>query len=119
MGFLSEKAGVKRVRVLCCVRRHTPLSPSRPFIVLYHCYFCSCVFFFLFRYSYLAQRGMAWGFGMAERLDLALAFLIEGRKDFEQPECVLGSAANKFVPVKAALGEGELFNSDQEVADFA
>jgi hypothetical protein len=35
-------------------------------------------------FSYLAQRGIAWGMGQSEKLDLALAFLIEvGTKGVE------------------------------------
>jgi hypothetical protein len=32
-------------------------------------------------FSYLAQRGLSWGFGMCEKLHLALAFLIEVMTD--------------------------------------
>jgi len=58
------------------------LSPS----FFFSCVSCQVDVDMHSHFSYMAQRGIAWGFGMAEKLDLALAFLIEGRAGHEQPE---------------------------------
>mmetsp|Transcript_63134 Transcript_63134/g.126705 ORF Transcript_63134/g.126705 Transcript_63134/m.126705 type:complete len:115 (+) Transcript_63134:1182-1526(+) len=64
-------------------------------------------------WTYLAKRGMAWGYGVGEKLDLAVGFVIEGREESELPEVLLGCVATRFVPMQECVAIDELSKATQ------
>jgi hypothetical protein len=47
-------------------------------------------------FSYVAQKGMAWGFGMCERLHCSLGFVIEGQVETHTENKIACSPSSSF-----------------------
>jgi hypothetical protein len=62
-------------------------------------------------FTYLSQRGICWALGLLDKLNIDIAFVIEGRCEEDLPECVLGCVSISKMAALSTIDEAAMFGA--------